>query len=66
VDGTELQSITSDIVNSRGGASWSPEGDRIAFTSSKDSNDELYVVNIDGTGLRRLTENTTMDCCPDW
>lgn len=66
VDGTELQRITSDIVNSRGGACWSPDGKLIVFTSDKDGNDELYVVNIDGTGLRRLTSNSAMDCCPDW
>ena len=32
---------------------WSPDGERIAFIGS---NGEPYVVNVDGTGLTRLTE----------
>lgn len=66
VDGANLTKITDEIVKSRGGASWSPDGTRIVFTSNKDGNDELYIVNADGSGLRRLTSNTTRDCCPDW
>jgi TolB protein len=61
-----LIKITDDIVRSGGSASWSPDGRQIVFTSYKDGNDELYIVNVDGTDLRRLTNNTTMDCCPDW
>jgi TolB protein len=36
---------------------WSPSGDRIAFMSDRDSTPlfDLYVVNVDGSGLRRLT-----------
>jgi len=65
-DGSNLRAITDVIAKWRGEVSWSPDGTRIVFTSDKDGNDELYIVNVDGTGLRRLTNNTTMDCCPDW
>jgi Tol biopolymer transport system component len=34
--------------------SWSPTNDRIVFTTCKR---ELYVVNLDGTGLSRLAES---------
>jgi Tol biopolymer transport system component len=30
---------------------WSPQGDRIAFTSC---DEKLYVVNVDGTGLHQI------------
>ena len=33
---------------------WSPDGSRIAFSSDRDGNDEVYVMNADGSGLRPL------------
>lgn len=46
---------------------WSPDGQRIAFVSDMDGNDELYVVNRDGSGLQRLTFNTwEWDRHPAW
>jgi TolB protein len=38
---------------------WSPGGDRVAFVRHMHDHWELYVVNADGSGLRRLT--TTPD-----
>ncbi len=35
---------------------FSPDGTRIAFTSNRDGNSEIYVMNRDGSGLRRLTD----------
>jgi TolB protein len=43
---------------------WSPKGDVIAFTSSRDGNQEIYVINPDGTGLRRLTTAAGSDANP--
>ena len=34
---------------------WSPDGRKIAFTSTRDGTPDIYVVNADGSGLRRLT-----------
>jgi Tol biopolymer transport system component len=45
---------------------WSPDGSRIAFQSHRDGNDEIYVMNPDGTGQTRLTSNTAQDTDPDW
>ena len=38
---------------------WSPDSNRIAYISYKDDvyNGEVYVINLDGTGLTRLTNN---------
>jgi TolB protein len=45
---------------------WSPDGTKMAFTSNRDGNSEIYVVNRDGTGLRRLTNHPMIDVTPTW
>lgn len=45
---------------------WSPDGTRLAFTSNRDGNSEIYVINRDGSGLRRLTNHPAIDVTPTW
>ena len=45
---------------------WSPDGERIAFQSSRDGNNEIYVMNEDGSGLVNLTNHSGDDWTPDW
>jgi TolB protein len=45
---------------------YSPDGTKIAFTSDRDGNPEIYVVNSDGSGLRRMTNNPAIDVTPTW
>jgi TolB protein len=45
---------------------WSPDGSRIAFTSNRDGNPEIYIMNRDGSGLRRMTNNPAIDVTPTW
>ena len=46
--------------------SYSPDGRQIAFNSNRDGNPELYVMNVDGTNLRRLTNHPAIDTSPTW
>lgn len=39
---------------------------RIAFVSSRDGNSEIYSINPDGTGIRRLTFTSGEDNYPAW
>jgi len=41
-------------------------GGRIAFTSDRDGNTEIYSMNADGSGLTRLTNNPSSDEGPQW
>ena len=47
--------------------SWSPDGKRIAFASTKDRNWEIYVVDADGGNPQNLTNNPfAHDRQPAW
>jgi Tol biopolymer transport system component len=45
----------------------SPDGTAIAFTSDREGQEEIYVINSsNGTGERRLTTNNADDNAPSW
>jgi len=48
------------------GAAWSPRGDAIALTLSKDGNAEIYLISPGGGIIRRLTNNSAIDTSPAW
>jgi len=41
-------------------------GLKIAFQSDRDGNDEIYVMNADGSNQERLTYNAVADFYPCW
>ncbi len=45
---------------------WSPDGTQIVFRSDRDGQDEIYIMNDDGTGQTRLTFNGASDNKPSW
>jgi hypothetical protein len=46
---------------------WSPDGSRIAFQSTRDGISGIFVINADGSGLRRVTYTTGgIDYDPTW
>jgi TolB protein len=47
-------------------AAWSPDGTKLAFTTNRDGNPEIYVMNKDGSGLRRMTDHPAIDVSPTW
>jgi Tol biopolymer transport system component len=49
------------------GPVWSPDGTTIAFNSENELNDNIFVVDADGSDLRQLTHLTSGDAfTPDW
>ncbi len=45
---------------------FSPDGQWIAFTSTRDQNPEIYIMTTNGTGQQNLTQNPGRDLQPDW
>jgi Tol biopolymer transport system component len=70
-DGTELARLT-DNDSFDGHPAWSPDGQRIAFTSNRDaggdpwSTSELYVMDVDGSNVERLTFSKSGAGRPTW
>ena len=70
----DLRNGKQRVVASKRGAAapaWSPDGSRLAFAAGSYQMHawkslEIYVVNADGTGLRRLTRNAYADAAPAW
>ncbi len=46
--------------------SWSPDGRQLVFTGFDGGLGDLYIINRDGTGLRRLTADKYADLHPAW
>jgi hypothetical protein len=42
-------------------ACFSPDGSKIAFVYDRDGNGKIYIINIDGSGQTRLTNNPAED-----
>ena len=48
------------------GPSFAPDGRRIVFSGSSGGTSDLYIVNVDGSGLTRLTDDRYGDLQPAW
>jgi dipeptidyl aminopeptidase/acylaminoacyl peptidase len=45
---------------------WSPDGRRIAFVSTRDGATDIYVMNANGSDQQRLTDSPAFDGGPAW
>ena len=71
-NGRHLLNLTPDSPANDDFPSWSADGRMIAFWSTRTGPDnptgdqEIFVMNADGSGLRQVTDNTVDDGAPAW
>ena len=62
VDGSRQHKLATGI-----GGAWSPDGKRIAYLRLlTQTNSEIYVIDSDGSGQRRLTTTKASEAVPSW
>ncbi|NDJ36786.1 MAG: hypothetical protein GYB64_19200 [Chloroflexi bacterium] len=64
-DGSDARQLTTHAATDNHPV-WAPDGTRIAFTSQRDGQEEVYVVAADGAALQRLTQSTQSAAGPAW
>ena len=57
--------LTNNLVHDEN-PTWSPDGTRIVFTSSRDGDQDIWRMRRNGSNKTKLTFNTVMDREPDW
>jgi TolB protein len=60
----DLQSITDS--NQDTAPAPAPNGEQVAFMSERSGNWDVYLINLDGSNLRRLTDDEARDGLPTW
>jgi Tol biopolymer transport system component len=63
-DGKDRITLTTGGINNW--PAYSPDGKRIAFCSSRDGDFDLYVMNSDGTDVKRVIRLAGMQARPAW
>ncbi len=63
-DGSGAVNLTADSNANEAFPDFSPDGRRIVFRSGRDGNSEIYLMDADGSSVRRLTKDPATDTMP--
>jgi TolB protein len=68
LDGKDLKPVATGQgkLSHEESPAWSPDGKWIAWTSTRDGNQELYFSAPDGTNVKRVTSDQGIDAHPAW
>jgi TolB protein len=56
--------VAANFKGSNSAPAWSPDGARLAVSLSRDGGSQIFLLNADGSGVRRLTTSTAIDTEP--
>jgi Tol biopolymer transport system component len=68
IDGTGRRDLPTEGIVVASLPAWSPDGKKIAFEGrvAEGGASDIYVMNADGSGLRKLTDDPAYDQQPQW
>src|SRR5207247_9091326 len=58
------RNVIANFSGSNSAPAWSPDGRRLAVTLSREGGSQIFLLNADGSGLRRLTSSAAIDTVP--
>jgi len=66
-NGSELTNVTNSPENEQYPV-WSPDGNQFAFTRSTDHGADIFIINVDGSGLTKVVDgaDNTYNLYPTW
>ena len=67
-DGTELVAFAGDQgkLSHEEYPAWSPDGAKVAYSSTFEGNQEIYVRDVEGDARKRVTNDPAIDAHPAW
>jgi Tol biopolymer transport system component len=65
-EGDNLRRLIQSGDDEEDTPAWSPDGSQIAFSSVREGQSEIFIIDAGGTNLRRLTHNAFDDLHPTW
>jgi len=68
-DGSGETMLTDNLTDYKEPLEWSPDGTKIIFSGRpgrQENNYDIYTIDVDGSGLRRLTDAVEPDWAPAW
>jgi dipeptidyl aminopeptidase/acylaminoacyl peptidase len=65
VAGGEVRQLTND-EHSSASPRWSPDGDKLAFVSARDGDDEIWTIDVSSGALKKITTISTGAGDPVW
>ena len=58
------RSVVANFKGSNSAPAWSPDGKLLAVTLSREGGSQIFLINPDGSGVRRLTSSSAIDTEP--
>src|SRR5207245_11633467 len=56
--------VVATFKASTSAPAWTPDGNRLAVVLSREGGSQLFMINADGSGVRRLASSTAIDTEP--